>query len=193
MKKKWTRRKFLKTGLRSSIALGGAAVTVFPTKTDKAEQLHELSSQFNSRDRKLLSAAMDEIIPAADGMPAASEVGGVKYLEQIIHANADIKKGLARSLEALQSLSQELFDQGFCSLSREQRVQALAEMDRVKPDSFSILRDAVYEAYYTQPQVWKLIGYEFHATDENGPHMKPFDGAVLDKVRKMPKLYREAT
>ena len=55
------------------------------------------------------------------------------------------------------------------------------------------LRDLVYEAYYTQPRVWKLIGYEFNPTNEAGPHLKPFDESVLAQVKKMPRRYREVT
>jgi hypothetical protein len=62
---------------------------------------------------------------------------------------------------------------------------------RTAPKCFSTLRDSVYEAYYIQPQVWKLIDYEFYPTDQPGPRMKPFDEAVLAQVRKLPKLYRE--
>ena len=43
-----------------------------------------------------------------------------------------------------------------------------------------------------QPQIWKLIGYEFYPTDHQGPHMKPFDESVLAEVMKKPKFYREA-
>jgi hypothetical protein len=56
---------------------------------------------------------------------------------------------------------------------------------------FKVLRDFTYEAYYLQPKVWKLIGYEFHPTNERGPSMKPFDESALGEVRKRPRYYRE--
>jgi hypothetical protein len=71
-------------------------------------------------------------------------------------------------------------------------VEALKQFEIENPAQFAILRDFVYEAYYTQPQIWKLIDYQFHATDQKGPHMKPFDEAVIAKVRNKPKFYREA-
>ena len=63
--------------------------------------------------------------------------------------------------------------------------------ERAMPEVFAKLRDLVYESYYTQPSVWKLIGYELHPTNESGPNMSPFDDSVLAKVAKMRKLYRE--
>ena len=52
-------------------------------------------------------------------------------------------------------------------------------------------RNLVYEAYYTNPEVWPAIGYEFHSTGGVGPVMRPFDESILDEVRKRPKYYRE--
>ena len=64
--------------------------------------------------------------------------------------------------------------------------------NKENPAQFAVLRDFVYEAYYTQPQVWKLIDYQFHATDHEGPRMKPFDEAVIAKVRTKPVYFRKA-
>jgi hypothetical protein len=72
-------------------------------------------------------------------------------------------------------------------------VDALKRLERRPPaELFATLRDFTYEAYYTRPKVWKLIGYEFYPTNQSGPRMEPFDEAVLAQVRKMPRLYREA-
>ena len=81
----------------------------------------------------------------------------------------------------------------FASLASEQRVEILRAYERQSPEEFAALRDLVYEAYYTQPRVWRLIGYELHPTNESGPHVKPFDEAVLAQVKKMPRRYREVT
>ncbi len=178
MKKHWTRRKFLKTGLSGTIAIGGSAASglSFPV----------------SGERDVLRAALDEIIPAGEGMPSASEVGGVEYVTRLVaqdqKLSAQFEKGLAR----LDAASRKRFDQGFLELSRAERAEALHELEsRSAPEFFAVLRDLTYEAYYTRPQIWKLIGYEFHATNESGPRMKPFDEAVLGEVRKKPKFYRE--
>ncbi len=139
---------------------------------------------------RVLRAAMDEIIPAADGMPAASAVGGVAYLDRLAR-QAQFKKQFEGVLAALGEASRRLFGKSFLALPRAERVTALAELEKAVPESFRALRDCVYEAYYTRPQVWKLLGYESHLTNQAGPRMKPFDEAALAKVRKMPKLYRE--
>ncbi len=191
MKKKWTRRKFLETSLKGSIVMGGS-VAVGVTRATATQKEKPSSSVFDRHQRELLRAAMDEIIPAGDGMPAASEAGGVEYLDQLARTAPDIKKELAKSLAALQEISRKQLAKDFLLLAPANRVEALKKLEKQKPPQlFTKLRDYVYEAYYTQPQVWKLIGYEFYPTNQHGPHMKPFDDAVLAEVRRKPKFYRE--
>lgn len=192
MRKKLTRRRFLETGLAGSIAISSGTVTSLAAVPATARAQHATAT-LDRREREWLRAAMDEIIPAGDGMPAASEVGGVDYLERVGRENPEIKRDLVRSLSALGELSRENFKKSFLSLSRAERGKVLAQLEKkAMPDSFNTLRDYVYEAYYNQPRVWKWIGYDFYATNDSGPRMKPFDEAVLAQVRKKAKIYREA-
>jgi Gluconate 2-dehydrogenase subunit 3 len=151
-------------------------------------EVHGAAPAFTHEERDTLRAAMDEIVPASDGMPAASEIGGVAYLERIAAGDADVAKELHEALRRLQGASEQPFDQ----LDQDARVATLQKWEARDAIQFAKLRDYVYESYYTQPQVWKLIGYEFYPTDHEGPHMEPFDESILDGVRKMPKLYRDA-
>ncbi len=140
-----------------------------------------------------LRAAMGQIVPASDGMPAASAVGGLEYIARVCQQELQIRVDLEQALDALGRLSESRFHAAFASTSSAQQVATLTALEAQSPDVFTKLRDLVYESYYTQPSVWKLIGYELHPTNESGPRMKPFDESVLTKVRKMPKLYREVS
>ena len=193
MKDKWTRRKFLKASLRSSIVVSvGTAASKASISPVTAKEESSTATGLSSQLLQVLRTVMDEIIPAGDGMPSASEAGGMAYLDRLARENTSIKKELEKSLNALTDVARNNFTKDFPSLSHEQRVEALKKLEKQQPSEiFASLRDYVYEAYYTQPQVWKLIGYEFHATNQHGPRMKPFDESVLAQVRKMPKLYRE--
>jgi Gluconate 2-dehydrogenase subunit 3 len=194
MKKSWTRRKFLESTLKSSIVAGGAlgAGVVVRAEAREGHPAEQDAGAFDVPQRKLLRVAMDEIIPAADGMPAASEVGGVEYLTRIARENPKIKNELQKSLGALAALSRKQYGKEFTSLEHPARVEALKKFEGQRPkQNFVKLRDHVYEAYYTQPKIWKQIGYSFYPTDGLGPKMKPFDPSSLDRVRKMGKLYRE--
>jgi DNA-binding transcriptional ArsR family regulator len=183
---KFTRRKFLGTTLAGSLAVGARA---------RAESSGALpnpgSAALDIDQRASLRAAMDEIIPANEGMPAASEVGGIEYLDRVRREEPQIAADLKQALDALERLSQSRFRAPFAKLSSPKRVEVLSALEAGSPEVFGKLRDHIYESYYTQPKVWKLIGYEFYPTNESGPHMKPFDESVLAKVRQMPKLYRQ--
>jgi Gluconate 2-dehydrogenase subunit 3 len=194
MKKSWTRRKFLESTLKGSVIAGGAVTAgiIVPPEADAGNPSEQKPEPFDAQQRKLLRVTMDEIIPAGDGMPAASAVGGVEYLTRLAGENPQIKRELQKSLSALSSLSRKQFGKEFTSLTAAERVEALKRFEAQRPRrNFVKLRDHVYEAYYTQPKVWKLLGYPFYPTNGPGPHMKPFDPSSLDRVRKMGKLYRE--
>jgi Gluconate 2-dehydrogenase subunit 3 len=194
MKKNWTRRKFLESTLKGSIMAGGAvtAGVAAPKGARAGKPPEENSGVFDAQQRQLLRVTMDEIIPAGDGMPAASEVGGVEYLTHIARQNSNIHRELEKSLKALAALTRKQYGKDFISLAHRERVETLKKFEARRPrQNFVTLRDHIYEAYYTQPKVWKLIGYPFYATNGPGPRMKPFDPASLDQVRKMGKLYRE--
>jgi hypothetical protein len=193
MNRRWTRRRFLETGLKGSIMVGsGVATGTLRAKEAAAERQARLPvSGLTQAQRELLRATMDEIIPAGDGMPAASAVGGVDYLDRLVSQDSDIRAELERSLTAVQQLCRQQLGKDFIAISQEDRLETLRKLEKQQPEILASLRDYVYESYYTQPRVWKLIGYEFYPTNGAGPKMKPFDESVLAKAKKMPKLYRE--
>ncbi|MGH9455755.1 MAG: gluconate 2-dehydrogenase subunit 3 family protein, partial [Terriglobia bacterium] len=145
------------------------------------------------REQATLGAAMAVIIPAGDGMPSATEVGGVEYLTERAQEMPELRKDLKQAAAALGEISHARFKTSFESLTKARKVQVLKEVQNGKsPKLFATLRDFTYEAYYTRPEVWKQIGYDFHPTNDGGPVMKPFDENILSAVCKKPKHYREA-
>ena len=196
VKPKFTRRQFLRASLQGSLLTGSHALTGIVSRAAIAGPTSEepTLSVFNRKDTGTLRAAMDAIIPAAAGMPSASAAGGVSYLEQLAQSDSAIKSKLERSLKALDEVSLRYFEKEFLRLHQDKRNDALRRLEDLKPsEMFGDLRDYVYESYYTQPQIWKLIEYEFYPTNHKGPHMSPFDEAVLSKVKKMGRLYREVS
>jgi hypothetical protein len=163
---RWTRRKFIGT------SAGATLVTQIAPAATAA------SAGLDAAAQERLRAIMDEIIPKQGNMPSASEAGGVKYFIALKEAEPAVAAEVLAALNQVDNASSPL--------------EALKQLEKENPAQFAILRNFVYEAYYTQPQVWKLIGYEFHATDHKGPRMRPFDEAVIAKVRTKPKFYRDA-
>jgi hypothetical protein len=189
---RWSRRKFLETGVVGAITVTGVrATSLFSAQEGGSQPPKIAKNSFGKRHRDLLRVSIDEIIPAADGMPAASEVGGVDYLGHLAGENQQVARELSESLDALDQVSVSHFKTSFLSLSRELRVESLITFERRDPNSFRDLRKYVYEAYYLQPRVRNLIGYEPHPTNAPGPTIVAFDESVLAEVRKKPRHYRE--
>jgi len=194
--KKISRRKFLKAGAVSSAAVIGSLAVKLPALEAQPDSVQPESpaSALNPHERALLRSAMDEIIPAGDGMPAACEVGSMAYLDELTVTYPKVANELHGSLSALEALCRRSQHAPFSKLMHGQRVEVLAALEKQDPSAFSSLRQLVYEAYYTRQAVWKRIGYTFYPTEGMGPPVKKvWNDAVLAKIRKKPKGYREVS
>jgi Gluconate 2-dehydrogenase subunit 3 len=157
--------------------IGTAAVIVLAPVVDGVPE------QAAAASRRTLHAATDRIIPAQGKMPAASAVGAVEYLEALSARDQDVQQRLAKALAAL--------GPAFGESSENEQIGALEKLEKADPPSFAALRDVVYEAYYTNPKVWALIGYPFRTGNKRTAPLEDFDTKLLGRVRQLPRLYRE--
>lgn len=141
--------------------------------------------------RNFLQTVMDLIIPASDGMPSASEAGGLTYLERLMERDRNAAADITKAFTVADAFSERALQKPFGDLEKSEQIAVLKEMENSALGVFDALRAYVYESYYEQPAIWKLIGYELYPTDHRGPHLAPFDDSLIANVRKMPKLYRD--
>jgi len=187
MRRNWTRRGFLETTAAGAFAATGAARAIAALS---AAGRRPASSPFLVGVRATLRAAMDEIIPASDRMPAASDSLVLRYLEEISARDRDVRRAVYRAVAALERRSRP---RGFASLSAVRRVRVIAALEKDEPAVFGSLRDYVYEGYYTNPEIWSRIGFEFYGPERPGPGMPAFDESAVARVRAAPPLYRKLT
>lgn len=163
MSRRVGRREFVDGAFRLALVAG-----LGPDAAQAAGQ------RLGAADRRRLRAAVDTIIPAEGRMPAASAVGGVAYLEGMAARDAVFRALLVDGLRALDT-------------------RAMADIEKADTPSGFVpaLRDAVYEAYYASPKVWKLIGYQFRSGPRRTAPLDPFDPQRVARVRAMGRLYRE--
>jgi hypothetical protein len=135
-------------------------------------------------DRRLLRATVDRIIPAQGTMPAASAIGAVEYAASVARRDRDIRERLEKAVSALGA--------GFADRPEAAQIAALEQLEQIEPAAFAALRDIVYEAYYTHPRIWALIGYDFRTGPKKTAPLEDFDPALLARVRQLPRLYRDA-
>ena len=146
------------------------------------------SSDFDKSELQLLRSIIDEIVPAADGMPSVASVGGAEYLQLVSLEYPGIQEALKNFLTALARASQAVFQTRFEELPNERRIQVLNELEKQSaPKLFGSFVSYVYESYYAQPRVLGLIACEMKpisATDES-------DEMLLLPVRRNGHKYRE--
>lgn len=211
MSKEVTRRKFLKqSGAGSLVALTASShfsslsVGGIWEEVEKAGGNLQSSSALSEAHRKLFRAAADEIIPAVDGALAATQAGAADYVETLIGKVPDLQKQTQAALTRIEAITKARHKQPFDQLNSAERVKLLQAFEKESArggpaeslygagnNLFALLRDLVYEGYYTSPKVWPQLGYEFHPTSKHGPAMQPFDESILAQAKKRPKSYRE--
>jgi hypothetical protein len=141
--------------------------------------------RLSASERRILRAAADGIIPAEGRMPAASKVGAAEYIEALAAGDAEFHATVTAALTALGA--------SFARGTPAERTTALARLEAMNAAAFAALRDAVYEAYYTHPRVWNLLGARFRRGPRRTAPVEAFDEARLARVRQLPRLYRETT
>ena len=183
----WSRRKFIEASVLSHLALSSGALELLYSCSPGGTSAQVLDPLL----QKVLIAAMDEIIPADEEMPSASEAGGLNYLLNLLQQFPEELKKISSGLVDLNNRSLEQFQNEFTRIGSGERIHLLEHMEKEEGIFFVKLRDYTYESYYLSPKVWKLIGYEPHPTLSSGPVMEAFDEKLLERVRAMPKLFKD--
>jgi hypothetical protein len=176
--------KHMKPTRRGFLAASAAAPALITVIQPAARSLTQNA-------RSTLQTVMDLMIPASDGMPSATEAGGLPYLERLMQRNKDAAADITKALSVADAFSERSFQKSFGDLKKHDQIAVLKEMENSALGVFDALRAYVYESYYEQPVIWRLLGYELYPTDHTGPHLTPFDETLVANVRNMPKLYRD--
>jgi len=183
----WSRRKFSKTivSLQALVASGVLNIPIGCTPNKEPGKHQSLSPV----QQEILKLAMDEIIPNWDGMPSASEVGGLEYILDVLKEYPDMTGAFAQLLLKLNEQSKKTRNEDFVNLNDQSRIDELKQFEVSQPELFDVLKNIVYESYYINEKVWELIGYEPYPTLSAGPKMEPFDEKLLERVKQMPPIY----
>src|SRR5215472_7918145 len=86
----------------------------------------------STSDLETLAAAMDKIIPAGDGMPSVTSVGGLQYLQYLAWQYPHIQEEIDHFLRTLAAASAARFQADFPKLSVGQQMQVLASVEKTQ-------------------------------------------------------------
>lgn len=128
--------------------------------------------------RSTLAGLADVLVPAVDGMPAASEAGVTgKWLDRVLGVRPDLEPLLARVLAGAEGA---------------EPAGEIRRLEREDPAALELLALVVVSAYYLNPKVRRLIGYPGQKAtppfpDESDYYLR--DG-LLDPVLERGPIYR---
>jgi hypothetical protein len=125
-----------------------------------------------------LGPLADELIPHASGMPSASEAGAItEGLEGVVRADPDLLPQLAEAHRLTTSLGP---------------TQALESLSRQREDLLTAVRLTVATAYYSRPEVRRLLGYDgqLPVPVPLGDYRDYIEDGLLDPVLERGELVR---
>ena len=131
---------------------------------------------FDSDERALLAGLADVLIPAADGMPSASQgdVSG-RWLDAVLAARPDF----ADSLSAVLAKARHCDPQ-----------DVIAKFRVHDPAAFDVLAEIVPAAYFMNPDVRQAIGYAGQGPQPIDPHPDYREDGLLESVIRRGPVYR---
>ena len=140
---------------------------------------------YSAAEVEVLAAVIDEIVPAGEGMPSATAAGGLQYLQYLGWQYPNVQQEISSLLATLDAAAAQ-FGTDFSKLQPDQRLHVVRQLEKNHPTTFASFVRYVYEAYYTRPQVRGLISCPASTVSEDDL------GILLEPVRRMKRMYREA-
>lgn len=132
----------------------------------------------DDEQRATLAALADELVPAALGMPAASEVDVQgEWVDRVLRARPDLGPNLLRTLDGARG---------------QDPADVVHRLNEEDADGMATLGTVVTGAYYLHPRVRELLGYrgQPHAPASPGESDHYLRDGILDPVRARGPVYR---
>ena len=131
---------------------------------------------FDDEERALLASLADVLIPAGDGMPAASQadVAG-EWLDAVLTARPDLAIGLKDVLNKARHRNPS---------------EVIADLRANDHAAFDVLAEIVPGAYFMNPDVQQAIGYAGRSARPIDPHPDYNDNGLLESVMGRGPIYR---
>src|SRR5947209_17833435 len=96
-----------------------AASAVTPTLITSIQPAAQALAQ---NTRSSLQTVMDLMVPASDGMPSASEAGGLTYLERLMQHDKDAAADITKALTVADAFSERAFQRRFGDLEKPDQI-----------------------------------------------------------------------
>ena len=146
---------------------------------------------FSGRQRELLVAVLNRVIPGEINLPGAGDLGVASAIERNVLDSPRLRRIFAEGLAAIDLAAWQSNDRDFVDLESEQQDTVLKVVERDRPEFFDVLITHTYRAYYVNPRILLALGIEARPPQPNGYHLPAFDETLLDNVRRRGRLFRQ--
>jgi hypothetical protein len=131
---------------------------------------------FDPNERRALAKLVDELIPAGDGFPSASEAGVCREgLDAVLTARPDLEAGLKELLG---------------KAAKSESVQVVDDLRSHDVAAFGVLAEFAAAAYFMNPVVRQAIGYGGQNPHPIDPRSDYLDDDLLEPVIRRGPIYR---
>ncbi|MFQ6028804.1 MAG: gluconate 2-dehydrogenase subunit 3 family protein [Dehalococcoidia bacterium] len=144
---------------------------------------------FTEQQRQLLTAALNRLIPAEGEFPGAGDLGLAAFVERAVSRETGLTRLFIDGLAQIEIAAGRQGSSPFTELSPENQVATLKDVEAQFPDFFTTLVRQCYNGYYTNPDVFELIGYSLPLPEDYQP--KPFDESLLEPQRQRAPFWRQ--
>ena len=151
----------------------------------------------------LLEAIQNRLIPAQDGMPGAGDAGCPMTIDRFLSERPALRRPVIAALNAVEATAAGAASEAtatatagsthvaFLSLTDAARDEVLRGVETAHPELFKTLLNQTYTAYYTNPAVLLILGWN-PPQPEGFATPPPFDEALLANVKQRGKVWRDA-
>jgi hypothetical protein len=148
-------------------------------------------AEVDEEARARLARIADALIPAAHGMPAASEVGvAAGQLDAVLHARPDLLTSLRRALTASSAVSAARGDSPPTPPADEVEAH-LAALSEADPEAHHALVLVVLAGYYWSDTVKERLGYPGQTAAVVSTAFPAYiEEGLLDPVLERGEIYR---
>lgn len=145
-----------------------------------------MASALNDEQLALLTAVLDCLIPARDGVPGAGGLGLAARLDAGLAAAPGARRAFLDGLLAIEATG----DRPFGELDAAGQEEALRAVEARLPVFFAALVEQAYRHYYTDPRVQGAVGMTGGPPQPRGHQLPAFDERLLTIQRKRDPFWR---
>ena len=145
-----------------------------------------MASVLKPEQTALLTAVLNCLIPAHDGLPGAGDLGLAAKIDALLTAAPSARRGYDAGLLAIDLASHR----PFTSLDREEQEAVLHSVEASQPVFFAVLVEHAYRYYYTHPRVQRSVGQLDGPPQPHGHTLPAFDEQLLTIQRKREPFWR---